>query len=217
MKLVVAWLSVLVLAAISAGSCAINHKSGEFECSKQSDCANGRVCTGGYCVVPGGTVDAPKNDGPITIDGPPIDGSMNVCPAQCTSCNQGTHTCKIDCAATSCNGQVVCPPGWNCDVACSVANSCRSGVTCPPSGNSCNITCSGTGSCRSLECGTGKCDVNCTGSMACRGVNCGNSCGCDVKCAVGAACEAVQCTSFQCDTGLGCSSQLNPGACEMCP
>lgn len=215
MKLVVAWLSVLVLAAISAGSCAINHKSGEFECSKQSDCGNDRVCTGGYCVVPGGTVDAPKSDGPMTTDAP-TDGSMNACPPQCTSCSTSTHTCKIDCAVTSCNSQVVCPPGWNCDVACSVANSCRSGVTCPAQGNSCNITCSGTGSCRSLECGTGKCDVACTGSMSCRGVNCGNSCGCDVKCGAGASCEAVQCTSFQCDTGLGCSSMLVP-SCETCP
>ena len=214
MKLVVAWLSVLVVIAVSAGSCSINHKSGEFECTKQSDCGNGRTCTGGYCVLPGGTVDAPKNDGPIT-DGPPGDVS-NTCPAQCTSCNTGTHTCKIDCAVTSCNGAVVCPPGWNCDVECTVANSCRSGVTCPPQGNACTINCSGTGACRTLDCGTGKCDVNCSGSMSCRGVDCTGSCGCDVKCGVGAACEAVTCTSFQCDTGLGCSSSVVP-SCETCP
>lgn len=215
MKLVVAWLSVLVLASISAGSCSINHRSGEFECSKQSDCPDGRVCTGGYCVVPGGTVDAPKSDGPA-IDGTPGDGPMNNCPPQCTSCDQGSHTCKIDCAVTSCNSQVVCPTGWNCDVACTVSNSCRSGVKCPAGANSCNITCSGTGSCRSLECGTGKCDVACTGSMSCRGVDCGNSCGCDVKCGPGATCEAVQCTAFQCDTGLGCSSMVVP-SCRTCP
>ena len=215
MKLVIAWLTALVLAAISAGSCSINHRSGEFQCDKQSDCESGRTCTGGFCVVPGGTVDAPKGDGP-TGDGPPSDTPMNMCPAQCTSCVQASKTCKIDCAVTSCNSAVVCPPGWNCEVACTVANSCRSGVTCPPSGNSCNITCSGTGSCRMIDCGTGKCDVNCSGSQSCRGVDCTGSCGCDVKCPIGASCEAVTCTSFQCDTGLGCSSTLTPN-CESCP
>src|SRR6185503_11772735 len=114
-------------------------RSGEFQCDKQADCPSGRVCTGGFCVVPGGTVDAPKGDGPMT-DGPPTD-TPNGCPPQCTSCTTSSHTCKIDCAVTSCNGAVVCPAGWNCDVACSVANSCRSGVTCPPTG-ACNVTCS---------------------------------------------------------------------------
>ncbi|MBL0215175.1 MAG: hypothetical protein IPQ07_14965 [Myxococcales bacterium] len=213
MKLVLAWLTVLGLTAITASSCSINHRTGEFECTKQADCSGGRTCTGGYCVLPGGTVDAPKGDGPTT-DGQ-IDGNNNVCPQQCTTCDFGSHTCKIDCAVTSCNAQVVCPVGWNCDVACSVTNSCRNGVTCNGP-NACTITCSGANSCRTLECGTGKCDVVCSGSMSCRGVACGNSCGCDVKCGGTAACEGVACTSFQCDTGLGCSSTLN-ASCDTCP
>jgi hypothetical protein len=215
MKLVLAWFSVLVLVAVAGGSCSINHRSGDFECTKQADCTGGRTCTGGYCVFPGGGIDAPKGDGPIIgPDGPMPDGNSG-CPVQCTSCNTGTHTCRIDCAQTSCNGQVVCPAGWNCDVACSVSNSCRSGVTCPATG-SCNITCSGAGSCRSLECGAGKCDVSCTGASACRGVDCNMSCGCDVKCGNGAACDLVTCTSFSCDTGLGCSSTMLP-TCDTCP
>lgn len=213
MKLVFAWLSMLVLAALTAGSCSIEHRTTEFECDKQADCTGGRTCTGGYCVLPGGSVDAPKGDAPKT-DGPLPDSNPNVCPAQCTSCVSGTNTCKIDCAVTSCNGAVICPPGMNCEVACTVANSCRNGVQCDATHN-CNITCSGSGSCRSLECGSGKCDVKCTGAQSCRGVDCNQACACDVSCAVGATCEAVTCTTFQCDTGLGCSSQLP--VCENCP
>jgi hypothetical protein len=213
MKLVVAWLCVLALTALGAGSCSINHKSGDFECTKQSDCSGGRTCTGGYCVFPGGTVDAPKGDALLDA---PKDGNPDVCPNQCTSCDQGTHTCKIDCAVTSCNGAVVCPVGWNCDVACSTANSCRGGVTCTGTGT-CKIGCTGSNSCRDLQCGTGKCDINCAGSGSCRGVTCNPSCGCDVKCAPGvASCESVLCTGVQCDTGLGCSSMI-VSSCETCP
>ncbi len=214
MKIVLAWITVLAITAITASSCSVNHASDAFECTKQADCDKypGRTCTGGYCVLPGGVADAPKN-----TDGPMADGAIdagNGCPAQCTSCEMGSHTCKIDCAVTSCNAAVVCPVGWNCDVACTTANSCRNGVTCTGN-NSCKITCSGSGSCRMLTCGSGKCDVNCSGNQSCRGVACGQSCGCDVTCGQLATCESVACTAFQCDTGLGCSSQLP--SCETCP
>ena len=213
MKLVIAWLCLLTVTALGVGSCSINHKSGDFECTKQSDCSGGRTCTGGYCVFPGGTIDAPKGD--ALTDGPK-DGNNDACPTQCTSCVISTHTCKIDCAVTSCNGSIVCPVGWNCDVACSTSNSCRSGVTCTGPG-SCNIACTGQNSCRDLQCGSGKCDVNCAGLGSCRAVTCNPSCGCDVKCAPGvAACENVLCTAVQCDTGLGCSSAL-VSSCETCP
>ncbi len=158
--------------------------------------------------------DAPKNDGAVTDSA--IDGNPNVCPAQCSSCDIPSHTCKIDCAVTSCNGAVVCPPGWNCDVACSTTGSCRNGVTCTGTG-SCKIACSGANSCRDLQCGSGKCDITCTGSTSCRNVACSPSCGCDVKCSPGvAACEGVSCTAIQCDTGLGCSS-TNVQSCDTCP
>jgi hypothetical protein len=202
MKLVIAWICVLGLTALGAGSCSINHKSGDFECTKQSDCSGGRTCTGGYCVFPGGTIDAPRSD--ANGDAP---ADSNACPAQCT--------CKIDCAVTSCNNAIVCPVGWNCDVACSTANSCRGGVTCTGPGT-CKIGCTGANSCRDLQCGTGKCDVNCAGTGSCRAVTCNPSCGCDVKCNPGvAACESVSCTAVQCDTGLGCSSTVVP-SCKTC-
>ncbi len=215
MKLVLAWITVLAVTAISAGSCSINHQSDAFECTKQADCSGfpGRTCTGGYCVLPGGVIDAPKGNDGSMVDG--ASDASNACPAQCTSCEMASHTCKIDCALTSCNGAVVCPVGWNCDVACTTANSCRTGVTCADN-HSCKITCSGSSSCRNLQCGTGKCDVSCTGSQACRDVACGQSCGCDVTCGPQAFCDNVTCTSFQCDTGAGCSSALVP-LCKTCP
>lgn len=212
MKIVIAWICLLGLTALGAGSCSINHKSGDFECTKQSDCVGGRTCNGGYCVFPTGTIDAPPGD-TVVVDGA-IDG--NACPAQCTSCDLGSHTCRVDCAVSSCNGPIVCPAGWNCDVACSTASSCRAGVTCTGAGT-CKIACTGTGSCRDLQCGSGKCDITCSGSNSCRNVACSPSCGCDVKCTPGvASCEGVTCTAIQCDTGLGCSSQIT-NSCDTCP
>jgi len=176
MKIVLAWLAIVCLALISAGSCSIDHKSGEYECTKQADCDTGRQCIGGYCVVPGGVVDAkPMNDGP-KIDARPIDAPMDFCPPQCTSCGP-ENTCKIDCGQTNCNGNnaIVCPTGFDCAITCSTNNACANGINCGTA-KSCAITCGGQGSCRNIECGTGDCDVKCTGQNSCRGVDCGDSC-----------------------------------------
>jgi len=215
MKLIVAWLAVLSFTVISAGSCTIRHKSGDYECTTQTDCETGRQCLGGYCVVPGGgPIDAPKtNDGPRT-DGPQPDSSM--CPAQCTSCANG-KVCNIDCGSTNCTGNnaIVCPSGWNCAILCSTNNSCANGINCGGAA-SCAVTCSGQGSCRNIECGAGACDVKCEGSNSCRGVVCSNSCACDVSCGTAAACEFLTCSSIQCDPfGKGCTS-IGP-TCDTCP
>ena len=218
MKLIVAWLAAFTLAAVTSASCSVPHKSTAYECATQADCADlpGRVCNGGYCVVTGTTGDAALPDAPKPPgDGAP-DAPPNACPAQCTSCDLGQKTCKIDCAVTSCTtAEIVCPTGWNCSIGCSTPNSCRNGIDCT-SAASCAIACTGSGSCRDLACGTGKCTVSCTGQNACRQVSCGDACACDVTCSNGASCEQVMCTSFGCGTlGGGCTS-LRPG-CNTCP
>lgn len=217
MKLVIAWLAALSIALISSSSCSINHRSGEFECTLQTDCDSGRLCLNGYCIVPGGSIDAPKTadaprkDAPMTIDAP-----MNACPPQCTSCGDG-KTCTIDCGMTNCTGNqpIVCPSGYNCAILCSTNNACANGINCD-SAESCTITCSGSGSCRNIQCGPGDCDVKCQGQNSCRGIDCTDSCACDVSCAFNAACDFLTCSSQQCDPlGKGCSSLL-PG-CDTCP
>ena len=163
MKIVLAWLAIICVALISAGSCSINHKSGEYECTKQADCDTGRQCIGGYCIVPGGAVDAKTIDGP-KADARLIDAPNSDCPPQCTSCNTGSKTCNIDCGLTNCNGNsaIVCPAEYSCAITCSTNNSCSAGIDCTAA-KSCAITCGGQGSCRGIECGTGDCDVKCTG------------------------------------------------------
>ena len=219
MKLVVAWLAVVALAVITAGSCSVNHRSGDYACTGPSDCRDGRVCVDNFCVAPGTTpVDASRADAPM----PQPDA--NACPAQCSSCNVAAKACTIDCAVKSCVGtQIVCPQGWNCDVLCSTPNSCRSSTPGTPAvvctGTlSCNVTCSGDYSCRGVACGTGPCNVACEGLNSCSSVRCNNACSCDVACGNLASCSNVFCTSSQCYDGLtgGCSSQ-QAASCDTCP
>jgi len=219
MKLVIAWLAALAVAVVMAGSCTINHKSNSFECTTQADCASDRTCIDGYCVQSGTPIDAGRDTGPI-IDAPgdslPDGGGM--CPPGCTSCNQGTHTCNIDCALTGCTAEVKCPTGWACNIGCTTASSCRSGIDCTEA-TGCSITCSGAGSCRNLDCGEGQCKVACTGIGSCRGMDCSDSCACDITCAggqTGASCADNSCP-LGCSTGLGrCTSTAIPG-CNVCP
>lgn len=211
-QLVIAWFVVVALGFVLAGSCAIDHRSGAFECEKQSDCDPPRTCSDGLCVKPGGTTDASTGD--ARTDAQPIDAFA--CPDQCTSCDQGRKECTIDCMGDAdCNNQVVCPEGWNCIIKCSTTDSCRNGINCQGS-ESCIVQCTGVRSCRNLTCGNGPCNVNCSASESCRNIFCGQSCACDVKCGLGSACIGVSCTAPQCDTGFGCSSTQFPG-CESCP
>lgn len=221
MKVVVAWLGLVALALVVAGSCSIKHQSEQYECETNADCADlgeNRVCSEGLCVVPGGNMkdaamgDAPRGDAAI---------DAAVCPSQCTSCNLEKKECIIDCQANpavcgnaSTNTPVKCPTGFACVIKCNSPSSCRSGVDCTTA-TRCGIECTGFGSCRGVQCGPGPCDVNCTGSQSCGGIACNTSCACDVECGINANCLNVTCTKAQCDTGLGCSSQI-PG-CNTCP
>jgi len=202
---------VIVIAIAMGGSCSVNHPSAQFDCEKQSDCPTGRVCSDNLCVVTGSGSDA-GGDGKDA--GHP---DALACPTTCTSCVLETMSCKIDCAISpaTCNSQVVCPEGWNCDIVCSPGNSCRNGVDCQ-AGKSCIIECKGASSCRNIACGEGPCDVICSGVGSCRNISCGNSCKCDVDCQVNSLCDTVVCTSPNCDAGFGCSS-LFPGCTTTCP
>jgi hypothetical protein len=167
------------------------------------------VCTQGVCT-------STASDAGVTKDAklPP---DALVCPSQCTSCKPETMECKIDCAVSpaTCNGHLACPPGWNCDILCTVAGSCRNGIDCTP-GESCAITCSGSNACRNLVCGAGPCKIDCSGASACRAVSCGDSCACDVACGNAALCDGVLCSSQACSTfDGGCSSQFP--TCNTCP
>src|SRR5678815_1332889 len=126
-----------VAAIAAAGACSIDHRSGDFACTKQSDCNGGRVCDDGFCTDPN-AADAPT-DRPDAADG---HADANECPSECTSCNPEAHTCVIDCnAGANCDAQVTCPSGYTCDIRCNVGNSCRNGVDCQSS-KGCSITCS---------------------------------------------------------------------------
>jgi hypothetical protein len=217
-KVIVAWLALVVLALVVAGSCSIKHSSEQYECETNADCqdlGDGRVCSDGLCVVPGGNIkDAALGDAPRPGDASP-DAAL-VCPPQCTSCNLDKKECIIDCSQNpqGCTNQMKCPTGFSCNIKCNTTNSCRNGIDCLTS-NGCAIECSGFSSCRNVACGPGPCLLNCTASQSCGGISCGQSCACDVKCGVTASCFNVTCTKPACDTGAGCSSE--PNTCDTCP
>ncbi len=210
MKLVLAGLA-LVLSFALAASCSITHRTGDYACTKNSDCNSGRECVDGFCVISGTSTP----DAPISNSDARLGDAGNSCPSQCTSCNPGTHSCVIDCAnGANCQGNVACPTGWTCDVKCDTDNSCRNGVTCTGS-TSCTVECTGKMSCQGVQCGTGACDVQCSGPSSCKAVACGSSCACDVRCIGANSCsDAVMCSSQACRIGLGCTSF--PQACHSC-
>jgi hypothetical protein len=211
MKLVATWLLGLALAA----GCSVNHRSGDFACERQEQCASGRTCIEGFCVALQADASVP-NDASNSIDAPT---DANMCPPACTSCSDDTKTCTIDCqrAGGACNGPVKCPEGWNCNVVCSTINSCRNGIACP-AGRTCNITCSGRMSCSKFACGSGPCDIQCIGQDSCTELTCGTACACDIRCEPLAACDGLTCKSEDCRLrpGPGCTSmQLTCNTCLL--
>ena len=202
----------LALLAMLACACSINHRSGDFSCTKTSDCSTGRTCDNGFCIVPG-SIDAPQND--ATKGG----GDGNNCPPGCTSCNVATKQCTIDCSlpGSNCGSQITCPANYKCDVQCKGDNACRSGVNCAFA-TLCTVECIGTSSCRNVMCGAGRCDIMCEGSGSCQSnISCGNSCGCDITCTGPNSCQNLpSCTSAACIllNPRGCTSQ--PANCHSC-
>lgn len=211
-KVVVAWLCSFGLALVAATSCSIDHRSESFTCTRTEDCPSGRVCSDGLCVFTNDTPDGgpPIKDGSTDPDAPP----PTDCPQECTSCDQENRQCNIDCQVEDCGPQVVCPTGWNCNIACNRASSCRNGINCLTAA-SCTIECSGDNACRNVACGTGRCNIQCSGTGSCRSISCGQSCACDIQCGDASSCETIICSSFQCETFDGCTSQ--GVGCDVCP
>lgn len=201
---------LLVLLGLAA--CSVDHRSGDFVCTRTADCTGNRVCVDGFCVDPTAPDAAGGIDGrPGTVDAR-VDADL--CPPECTTCDPAAHSCFIDCSGNSdCNSTVHCPTGWSCQIQCDGDNSCRNGIDCRDA-DACTISCGGQSSCRGVVCGFGPCDIQCTAENACRNIDCQASCACDVLCAVQGTCgDSISCP-FGCDAGFGCSSSF-PG-CAVC-
>jgi hypothetical protein len=202
--------AMLVAVFALLASCEINHRSDDFACSKNTDCAMGRICNDGFCIV-AGTIDAAR---PIDAP-PPGDGGSTNCPAPCTSCNVAAKTCTVNCSLTqACNQALLCPAGYKCDFQCNTDNACKSGINCQQS-TGCTAECSGKSSCEKVLCGPGPCTIACTGPSSCRDVSCGNSCACDVTCSGSDSCQSgITCSSIACRSNRGCTSV--PAFCNSC-
>lgn len=201
--------------ALLCAACSISHRSQDYACTKTSDCAQGRTCVDGFCVIPGGS-GAPS-DAPTATDAKKPDAPGEMCPPGCTSCDVAHHQCTIDCSkpGSTCGSKVVCPSGYACTIACDTQGACRDTIDCQ-SAASCNITCATFDSCHDVQCGDGRCQVSCIGSRSCANVSCNNACACDVSCTGSNTCFSLQCTSDACRTFPdGCTS--SQPLCNSCP
>lgn len=206
-------LAALALALLCLAACGVDRRSDEYlRCENPSQCPS-RMCDRGWCVPPTavGSVDAATPGTPDAMVTPaPVDAAT-VCPAVCTSCEDGV--CIIACHGSgSCPGQIVCPAGWPCEVECVGIETCGAGVSCGDA-TECAVRCQGAGSCMSgVFCGAGPCDVDCSGPGACLVIACSGSCACDTECGNGALCTREcpepssscqsdgECSSSDCDT-----------------
>jgi hypothetical protein len=201
--------SLAALAVVVVASCSIDHRSGDFACTAQSECKQSRVCVDGLCIVP---------DSGSRIDASPDPGSA-VCPSQCTSCDLAAKTCIVDCSVSPdlCRSPITCPAGMTCDIRCTATEGCRSDINCT-NAKACQITCAGSQSCRNVVCGPGPCTLECSGLGSCRNFSCGLSCACDVSCAGFGSCGGLACKSAVCSLQTnprGCTSK--PDGCNRCP
>lgn len=188
----VACLAGLVLAS----SCLVDRKAKEFACETQADCADPRICSGGFCVIQSVLPDAP-----LLPDAP-------ACPEQCTTCDLVLKTCTIACEASDNCNNVACPEGYACDIACE-AGGCDD-IDCSDA-KSCKVSCQGGSACGNIDCGTGPCDVTCNGSNACDVIDCKDSCECDVTCDGGTDCQGAMCPV---PTVPGPLCSTNPRECD---
>ena len=187
-------------------ACSVEARSDGFRCEISDDCDGDRVCDQGWCVA---------GD----------EGGGGDCPAACSECIGAT--CVINCPnANVCDGAIVCPSGFDCEVNCDGNNTCAA-VDCSAA-DSCRVSCNGTRSCGgSIICADeGSCEIDCDGEDSCAGsitsgagpteidcaidtctggIDCAGACRCAVEC-------SGDCVEPSCPMGDTCSS--NNGGCE---
>ena len=212
--------AALILAAL-ASACSIESRSQDYTCTTTSECADGRVCVQGWCVV--GSPGGPSDGGPgaIADAAPPAPPDAGVtpdassCPPPCTSCEEGV--CLVECLqSASCTERIVCPFDLACEVVCAGVGSCLSGIDCTAS-RSCDVSCTARSACfGSIECGAGPCRVECGSRETCAtGIDCSDSCACETSCRGLDSCGAApECPSDRCTDGIDCTAEGSD--CDVC-
>lgn len=197
-------------------ACGIESRSEAYLCQGPSDCSDGRICKGGWCVV-GGSIDAGAPDASLVVipdAAPPEPDAAPICPAVCSRCEDGV--CFIDCLGdTSCISRVTCPAGLACAVECGGVLSCQSGVSCGGA-TECEVSCSGQQSCfGGVECGAAACAVECGARDSCAfGIDCSDSCACETDCSGPDSCDIQPECPAGCSDGFDCFS--NERECDVC-
>ncbi|MEM9488347.1 MAG: hypothetical protein AAGC55_04325 [Myxococcota bacterium] len=201
--------------------CSIDTRSGQFACSPDELCPDGRQCIDGWCVTDSG--DEPPDGG---ID-PASDAAMCI-PSSCgdgtcctdESCCDGAEdadSCPDDCGNASCTGCLVGQCSESCDTqeecslrcsgVCTCNLSCTSAKTCDflcRAGQTCDLSCAASQDCNATCQTAADCTINCTNVERCD----------DIRCIVGSSClldcsSSKICDFKQCSGGSGVMSCAN--------
>ncbi|MBA2539763.1 MAG: hypothetical protein H0V17_09030 [Deltaproteobacteria bacterium] len=210
----------LTCGLLAAGSCLVDRKSNEFACSTTTDCVDGRQCMSGFCIA---------SDAPIV---PPCAENCTDLGGECVE-----EVCRFTCTAASCPGIVQCPADLPCEIGCTDAGACGTGIACTTAA-SCTITCA-DGACQApIDCGSSACAITCNGTscageircqqadrcvVACNGPNscaaqilCGNGL-CDIDCNGATSCAGGTACSNSCRCDVDCLGVGACGAAATCP
>jgi hypothetical protein len=140
-----------VLAFLLAGSCLLDRRSTDFECTQSTDCETGRVCEGGFCIRASLDCDGARCSANCDDETPC--GAL-VCPAG--------FSCNFDCDSPGACTSIDCSEAAFCDIDCTAPNACGP-VVCGRDGTGeCDIECTAQNACAGITCDDAcKCDVDC--------------------------------------------------------
>ncbi|HEU5060216.1 MAG TPA: hypothetical protein VFU21_26975 [Kofleriaceae bacterium] len=222
-------LAALLLVAAACGS--FPHPSEDYECERDRDCADGRICRSGWCVTGDRTCDVVSCDDfeDCTVDScaggecrnePMADGTPCGGAGSCVSaavCQSGECLGEPEPPGTPCDDTFYCTEGDSCDGAGGCVGRERD---CATSADACTVgscnedadTCEDEPAEDYTSCSDG--DV-CTANDVCHGGSCSgaSACECDSSCSTcaGGCCD-VNYVGSDCD-GEGCPTDCNVTDC----
>ena len=180
------------------GCCEAICKNGAKTCSRETDCAEGQICTGGCCEFPCRycTEDANCGSGYVCEGNCCAKSECELCSSDgdCSSGEICVNECcvKPQCEAPECSNNEDCGENYVCNGGCCVDNGCDACTT--------DEDCSLGQSCNSGCCGAKPFVVCPEGVTPCENAK---------DCASGEMCNSGCCEQMECPSRMACTSDYD--------